>query len=939
MINDVNGEGSPPVVVAGNQSVASYTMAKCNKALCKTCPFFSTSKSVLSNVTKKSYNIKNPSGENLSCKSANVVYLLTCEHCNFQYVGETATPLKDRISRHRTAKLGCRHVLNHYKENCVGTSFSFSVQILEKLTGSGYKDGKIDPEMRDLRLKSEDFWMKALRTIYPYGLNERAKKHDDEISVGKLYPPLSRSGDRACRSRANRNNRYSSVSTDSFFDSLQHLLTNDLKSCLNTIRKLLNNTKKKVLKEIASSLLNDNLTFNFHPNREQCFHFILDIIDTKLYTNKVTVKKKTPPKNICTVDFKNKALENIRLSSIFNLPECVNLLPDKLKSKDENPVIVYKLGSTIRNKILNYKETVESIFIDDEVSFINNAGECNCLESNFCDPHHKHIITGDLRIVQNSKLRKLLTKGPNYREPRTLNFHKCKSAITSGLDECIDNLSSKYKIDSSNFQAWKNLILQKVEDKIQFLKARKTIIPTKPVLSDPEVLTYLEELQRHFVIVPIDKASNNFAFICKKYYVSIILKEVGLSDLPNSTYEKSNLSIREIVENNIKFCERFGLKISEQQLSLPLMYWSPKMHKNPVGKRFIIASKQCSTKPLSQVISLVFKLIFNTVNSFHNKNLFYSNLNKFWVVQNSFPITNKLDKINFKNNARCISTFDFSTLYTKIPHNLLVKVLNEIIDFVFKGSIRNKIGFTTKSVYWTNKGVGKRFFTRESLKEAVEYLITKCYFSVGNCVFIQKIGIPMGIDPAPFWANLFLYKYECKHVSTLASLKDIRSFRYHSMMRFIDDLCAINDGGEFGNSFKDIYPPELELKVEHNGSHATFLDLDITIINNKFVYKLFDKRDAFNFFIVRMPDLSSNIPSTVFYGSVLSEFLRIARYTLLYNDFIPKARDLYQRMITQGGNVKLTGKQISKAFSRHPEAFLKFQKTPIEIINEITAGQ
>ena len=40
VINDVNGEGSPPVVVAGNQSVASYTMAKCNKALCKTCPFF-----------------------------------------------------------------------------------------------------------------------------------------------------------------------------------------------------------------------------------------------------------------------------------------------------------------------------------------------------------------------------------------------------------------------------------------------------------------------------------------------------------------------------------------------------------------------------------------------------------------------------------------------------------------------------------------------------------------------------------------------------------------------------------------------------------------------------------------------------------------------------------------------------------------------------------
>ena len=50
----------------------------------------------------------------------------------------------------------------------------------------------------------------------------------------------------------------------------------------------------------------------------------------------------------------------------------------------------------------------------------------------------------------------------------------------------------------------------------------------------------------------------------------------------------------------------------------------------------------------------------------------------------------------------------------------------------------------------------KRFFTKSSLKATVEYLISKCYFTVGNPVFMQKIGIPMGIDSAPFWANLFL---------------------------------------------------------------------------------------------------------------------------------------------------------------------------------------
>ena len=162
------------------------------------------------------------------------------------------------------------------------------------------------------------------------------------------------------------------------------------------------------------------------------------------------------------------------------------------------------------------------------------------------------------------------------------------------------------------------------------------------------------------------------------------------------------------------------------------------------------------------------------------------------------------------------------------------------------------------------------------------------------------IGIPMGIDPAPSWANFFLYHYEEKFFKKLVSSGSPRAYKYHGTSRFIDDLCAINDGDDFIASYKEIYPKELELKVEHHGNHATFLDLDITIKANIFVYKLFDKRDKFPFFIVRMPHLGSNIQSSVFYGSIFSEFLRIAHSTLLLNDFTPRASEPYQRMKTQG---------------------------------------
>ena len=96
------------------------------------------------------------------------------------------------------------------------------------------------------------------------------------------------------------------------------------------------------------------------------------------------------------------------------------------------------------------------------------------------------------------------------------------------------------------------------------------------------------------------------------------------------------------------------------------------------NERFIIASSTCSTKAISSVISNVFKLIFQQIQIFHDKSTFYSRYKKFWMV------LDKLHKINLKINARCISTFDFTTLYNKIEHDNLLEVLNDIIYLAFK---------------------------------------------------------------------------------------------------------------------------------------------------------------------------------------------------------------------------------------------------------------
>ena len=437
--------------------------------------------------------------------------------------------------------------------------------------------------------------------------------------------------------------------------------------------------------------------------------------------------------------------------------------------------------------------------------------------------------------------------------------------------------------------------------------------------------------------MPIDKAGNNIAIICKKFYVEKLLEEIGIIGEQSQTYEKTtNKDKKEIIKENVKYAEKLKLTITDKERDLPSMHWIPKMHKTPIGSRYIIASKMCSTKGIASAVSKAFRLITYQIKNFHDKSKFYTNYHRYWIVQNIVPIVEKLEEINKKKNAKIISAYDFSTLYTNIPHQLLINSLNEIIDFVFKGGNKRYIVISNKRAFWGSRKIYKQYFTNTSLKTTITNLIQNCYFTVGNVIMKQVIGIPMGIDPAPFWANLFLYKYESAYISQLIKSDKIKAKKYHGTSRFIDDLCIVNDGGEFRNSYKEIYPAELQLKVEHFGSHGTFLDLDITIQDKKFVYKLYDKRDEFPFSIVRMPNLKSNIPSEIFYNTIKSEILRIARCTLNIDEFINRGKEIYQRMVNQGGEELKIKTSVMKFMSKHLDVFNKYKTEYRNIITDIS---
>ena len=267
--------------------------------------------------------------------------------------------------------------------------------------------------------------------------------------------------------------------------------------------------------------------------------------------------------------------------------------------------------------------------------------------------------------------------------------------------------------------------------------------------------------------------------------------------------------------------------------------------------------------------------------------------------------------------------FDFSTLYTKIPHDKLTTVLCKLVVFCFKGGAHQYLSVNEWGAKWVvDPDSFSVVYDKTKIKLAIRYLMSNCHFVFGNRIFKQHINIPTGSHPAPFFANLFLLYFENKWVRNVQRSEFSRACKFATIFQFIDDLLTMNDDGEFARSLEEIYPPELELKKENEGtSNVTFLDLNMETDGVKFATSLYDKRNAFLFSIVRMSFLCSNIPSRMFYFLFGAEILRTARVSTTCESFLSVAEALVRRLLRPGGKYLPLKKVLGKIYARHPESF------------------
>ena len=134
------------------------------------------------------------------------------------------------------------------------------------------------------------------------------------------------------------------------------------------------------------------------------------------------------------------------------------------------------------------------------------------------------------------------------------------------------------------------------------------------------------------------------------------------------------------------------------------------------------------------------------------------------------------------------------------------------------------------------------------------FLLDNILIRFGTKLYRQVVGIPMGTNCAPLFADLFLFCYERDFMMSLSDDKQAEVIdAFNTIYRYLDEIINKNNV-YFERMVSQIYPSDLQLnKVNASNTKSTILDLHVSIYYNIVSTKIYDKCDDFDFEIINFP--------------------------------------------------------------------------------------
>ena len=879
----------------------------CREHLNKSTIFHST-------VTNESFSIPDHRfGIEIACTTKNVVYLITCDLCKFQYVGMTTTSLRTRFAGHRSAIKNKKHntcLYDHFTDYRHSIEHA-KVQII-------YHYDKID-NAKDVLLTVEEFYMRKLGTLWPFGLNDNVTSLNINLSncnlsnLNKANTPFFTFGsERRKRSHGHRKSSKVIPTLNVAIEILNTLFVSYTNAKLHDVYILLRSFSRSLLKYLIETL---DEVFKDHPAKNSILRKILMSYNTK-FTE--APKLKNDNYVYCTIPFLHKALETVGLRELFKSKELKNYLPveaHKFKIRT-----VYSYGPTIGKKIFNYNKVLSDITPEDLSS---SFCDCNTRYSAYVYTEHGHVHTGKLDIIENNDLRIVMSKGAKFRLVPSITKSKIWASVKEAIMKFIKKLSKKCKLNEDCFHMWYEKILNLFKKR---LHSQNYLSFSNNIFDKQCVADYLNTFQQRFVIVPVDKACNNFAIVCRLFYIKVLMSELGVSNtgsiLGNDVYQHVSISFKDFFSQQILVNKSLGNILLDTNQNIPKLYWTSKQHKNPYKFRFIAGASHCTNKTISIEVALALKCIKCQFKNYCRVIYKHRGLNYFWSIDNSAEFLEKLSNVKY---ADSIETFDFSTLYTSLPLDNIFESLERLIIKMYRNSGSNIILVNSKKgkAFWPSNKIYKGYkqYSIGKLLDALKFILYNTYVQFAGYIFRQIRGIPMGGNASPFIADLYLAWHEFCFMENIIRSKSIANYKLARLLslnsRYIDDIAVVNLLG-FEKIAKDIYHHSLVLECSSTGYHYdTFLDLNIRIFQGDFVIGIYHKVDDFNFEVINYPFLDSNIHSQIGYNAFYSQLVRFFRLCTNTKDFFVRVCLIRNKLSARGYKIGTLFKYFLKFCDRY----------------------
>ena len=116
-----------------------------------------------------------------------------------------------------------------------------------------------------------------------------------------------------------------------------------------------------------------------------------------------------------------------------------------------------------------------------------------------------------------------------------------------------------------------------------------------------------------------------------------------------------------------------------------------------------------------------------------------------------------------------MSTYDFSTLYTTLPHHLIKDKLIDLINRTFIRENTQYLACNEECAFFTSDVYNNHnLWSCQKVCDALVYLLDNIFIRFGTKLNRQTIGIPMGTNCAPIVADFFLFCYERDFMKSLS---------------------------------------------------------------------------------------------------------------------------------------------------------------------------